>query len=190
VPAAGGHHHGHGHDDVDPHAWLDPRNVMVYVKNIAQSLSALDPQGASRYQANSAAYLKELEALDAFAQAEFASVPPAQRRVITSHNAFGYFGARYQIKFSALQGIIPEGEPSAKEVAQLIRQIKKDNIRAVFAENMRNPQMLAQISKDTGVTLGGKLYVGALSGPTEPGSTYLLLMHHNITQMAAGMQRN
>lgn len=185
-----GHQHGHDHGASDPHAWQDPRHVMVYVKNIAKSLSSLDVAGADSYQRNSEGYLKELQALDAFAQAQFAAVPVAQRQVITSHDAFGYLGARYQIKFLAPKGINPDGEPSAKEVAQLIRQIKKDKIRAVFVENMSNPQLLAQIAKDTGVTLGPKLYVDALSGPTEPGGSYLLLMRHNVTQLVAGMKLN
>ena len=190
LPDSAGHQHGHDHDSADPHAWQDPRNVMVYVKNIAKSLSSLDAAGADSYQRNSEAYLKELAALDAFARADFAAVPTAKRRVITSHDAFGYFGERYQIKFLAPQGINPDGEPSAREVAQLIRQIKQDRVRAVFVENMSNPQLLAQIAKDTGVTLGAKLYVDALSGPAEPGSSYLLMMRHNVTQLAAGMKLN
>ena len=113
-----------------------------------------------------------------------------QRQVITSHDAFGYFAARYQIIFLAPQGINADVEPSAKEVAQLIRQIKRDKIKAVFVENMSNPKLLAQITQDTGVALGPKLYVDALSGPNEPGSTYLKMMHHNVTQLVAGMQRN
>ncbi|MDR3370761.1 metal ABC transporter substrate-binding protein [Rhodoferax sp.] len=176
--------------DVDPHAWQDPRNVMLYIKNIAKSLSDLDPAGATSYQTNSTAYLKELQTLDADNQRQFAALSVHQRQVITSHDAFGYFGARYQIKFLAPQGVSTESEPSAKEVALLIRQIKKDYIRAVFMENMSNSQLLAQIAKDAGVTLGPKLYVDALSGPTEPGSTYLKLMHHNVTQLVARMKLN
>jgi zinc/manganese transport system substrate-binding protein len=193
MPAEDGHAkqdaHGHPHD-VDPHAWQDPRNVMLYVKNIAKSLSSLDSTWASSYQANSAAYLKELETLDADNQAQFAALSAHQRQVITSHDAFGYFGARYQIQFLAPQGVSTESEPSAKEVALLIRQIKKDKIRAVFMENMSNSQLLAQVAKDTGVTLGPKLYVDALSGPTEPGSTYLKLMQHNVRQLVARMKLN
>lgn len=182
--------HGHGHSATDPHAWQDPTNVKLYVKNIAKSLSSLDPQGADSYQKNSSAYIKELDALDAFAKEQLTSLTRQQRQVITSHDAFGYFGAHYQIRFLAPQGLSTEGEPSAKEVAQLIRQIKQDKIRAVFVENMSNPRLLAQIAKDTGVTLGPKLYVDALSGPNEPASSYLKLMHHNITQLVAGMKLN
>lgn len=178
------------HHDMDPHAWQDPRNVIIYVNNIAKSLSNLDPAGANSYYKNSASYIQELEALDANNQAQFAALSARQRQVITSHDAFGYFGARYQIQFLAPQGVSTESEPSAKEVARLIRQIKKDKIHAVFMENMSNSQLLAQITKDTGVTLGPKLYVDALSGPTEPGSTYLKMMQHNVTQLVARMKLN
>jgi len=181
---------GHHHADTDPHAWQDPSNVLIYVKNIAKSLSSLDPEGASSYQKNSEAYLKELLALDQFAKDQMATIPAAKRQVITSHDAFGYFAARYQVKFLAPQGINADTEPSAKEVAQLIRQIKRDHIKAVFVENMSNPKLLAQIAQDTGVTLGAKLYVDALSGPNEPGATYLKMMHHNVTQLVAGMAQN
>ena len=180
----------HNQAATDPHAWQDPSNVIIYVKNIAKSLASLDPAGASSYQKNSEAYIQELQALDQFSQAQFASLSAKQRQVITSHDAFGYFAARYQIRFWAPQGINADVEPSATEVAQLIRQIRRDQIKAVFVENMSNPKLLAQIAQDTDVTLGAKLYVDALSGPNEPGSTYLKMMRHNVTQLVAGMQRN
>lgn len=188
LPGEAGHAHDHGH--TDPHAWQDPRNLMVYVKNIANSLSSLDPSGATSYITNSNAYIEQLQALDQAAQRRFAALSPQQRRVITSHDAFGYFGARYQIAFLAPQGVNPDGEPSAKAVAQLIRQIKKDNIRAVFVENMSNPKLLAQLAKDTGVTLGPKLYVDALSAPGESGDSTLKMLQHNINVLAEGMQKN
>lgn len=181
---------GHQHAEADPHGWQDPSNVVVYVKNIAKSLASLDPAGESSYQENSETYIKELEALDQFTKDQLAPLSVKQRQVITSHDAFGYFAARYQIRFLAPQGINADVEPSAKEVAQLIRQIKRDKIKAVFVENMSNPKLLAQITQDTGVALGPKLYVDALSGPNEPGPTYLKMMHHNVTQLVAGMQRN
>ena len=181
---------GHAHADTDPHGWQDPTNVVIYVKNIVKSLSSADPAGTDSYQKASDTYIAELTALDQFAKDQFAAIPAAKRQVITSHDAFGYLAARYQIKFLAPQGINADAEPSAKAVAMLIRQIKRDKIRAVFVENMSNPALLAQITQDTGVTLGPKLYVDALSGPTEPGSNYLKLMRHNITQLAAGMRLN
>jgi len=182
--------HDDDHGDADPHAWQDPTQVMVYVKNIAKALSKLDPAGADSYKRQSEAYLKELQALDDFAKAAFAPVPAAQRKVITGHQAFNYLGARYQIQFLAAQGVSTQAEPSAKAVAQLIAQIRKDKIRAIFPENNSNTQLLAQVAQESGVKVGAKLYTGALSGPNEPGSTYLTMMRYNITQLAEGMKRN
>ena len=186
MPPENGHHHA----ESDPHAWQDPSHVVLYVKNIAKSLSSLDPENASSYQKNSEAYIKELLALDQFTKDQVATIALPKRQVITSHDAFGYFATRYQIKFLAPQGLNADAEPSAKEVAILIRQIKRDHIKAVFVENMSNPKLLAQITQDTGVTLGPKLYVDALSGPDEPGSSYLKMMRHNVTQLVAGMKLN
>jgi len=181
---------GHAHSEADPHGWQDPSNVVVYVKNIAKSLSDADSAGAKSYQINSENYIRELTALDQFAQQQLSVIAPGKRKVITSHDAFGYFAARYQITFLAPQGVNADTEPSAKEVAQLIRQIKREQIRAVFVENMRNPKLLAQIARDTGVSPGPKLYVDALSGSDQAGSSYLKMMRHNITQLVAGMRLN
>ena len=176
--------------ETDPHAWQDPTNVLVYVRNIAAALGKLDPAGASIYQANSEAYAKELQALDADAKTQIAAIPQPKRKVITSHDAFGYFGEHYGIAFYAPQGMSTEAEPSAKAVAQLIRQIKKEQIKAVFVENMSSPKLLAQLSQDAGVTAGATLYVDALSKATGPANSYLKLMRHNVTQLVAGMKQN
>lgn len=181
---------GHSHAETDPHAWQDPTHVIAYVRNIAAALEQLDPPSASSYQRNSEAYIKELQALDAWAKEQFAAIPASKRKVITSHDAFGYFGAHYQVSFLAPQGLSTEAEPSAKEVAQLIRQIQREKIKAVFVENMSNPKLLAQLSKDAGVTVGPELYVDALSAPGGPADTYLKLMRHNVTQLVSGMKQN
>lgn len=182
--------HGHSHQDADPHAWQNPNNVVLYVQNIAAGLSRVDPAGASSYQANAARYAALLKDFDAQARAQFAAVPEAKRKVITSHDAFGYLAAHYQIKFLAPEGVNADATPSAKHVAELIRQMKRENIKAIFVENMSNPKLIAQLGKDAGATLGGTLYSDALSGPTEPGSSYLKLMQHNVTQLLAGMRLN
>ena len=181
---------GHPHDEADPHAWQNPLNVVLYTRNIAAALAKTDPAGATAYQANASAYVKELQALDAWAKAQFAAIPADKRKVITSHDAFGYLAAQYQIGFLAPQGVSTAAEPSAKEVAQLIRQIQREKIRAVFVENMSNPRLLAQLGKDTGVTVGPALYVDALSAAGGPADSYLRLMRHNVTQLAAGMRGN
>lgn len=180
----------HGQKEADPHAWQNPSNVVLYVKNIAAGLSKADPGGAATYRANAAAYAVELKMFDAWAKEQFATVPLAKRKVITSHDAFGYFAAQYQITFLAPEGINADTEPSAKHVAELIRQMKREKIKAVFVENMSNPKLVAQLSKDAGVSVGGTLYSDALSGPAEPGSSYLKMMRHNVTQLLAGMRLN
>lgn len=180
----------HLHDEFDPHAWQSPDNVMLYVRNISAALSKADPAGSAVYQANTDTYVKELQALDTWAKTQFAAIPPAGRKVITSHNAFGYFAAQYQIKFLAPQGISTDAQASAKSVAQLIKQIQREKIRAVFVENMSNPKLLAQLGKDAGVTIGPALYVDALSAAGGPADSYLKLMRHNVMQLALGMKQN
>lgn len=183
-------HTGHAHEETDPHAWQNPNNVVLYVRNIAAGLSKVDAAGAASYQANAEAYVKELQALDAWAKAQIATIPTDTRKVITSHDAFGYFAAHYGVKFLAPQGVNTETEPSAKQVAQLIKQIQREKIRAVFVENMGNPKLIAQLSKDAGATLGASLYADALSAPDQPGATYLQMVRHNVAHLVAGMRLN
>lgn len=137
-----------------------------------------------------AAYVKELQALDSWASGQFATIPADKRKVITSHDAFGYFAAHYRIEFLAPQGVSTDAEPGAKGVAQLIQQIRREKIKAVFLENMSNPRLLAQLSKDAGVSPGATLYVDALSAPGGPADNYLALMRHNVRQLVLGMQKN
>ena len=179
-----------GHEETDPHAWQNPDNVVMYVRNISAALAKVDPAGAAAYRTNAEAYAKELQTLDAWAGEQFAAIPAARRKVITSHDAFGYFAEHYQIRFLAPQGVSTDAEPSARQVAQLIKQIQREKIRAVFVENMSNPRLLAQLSRDAGVTVGPALYVDALSAVGGPADTYLKLMRHNVTQLAAGMLAN
>ena len=178
------------HAETDPHAWQNPQNVVRYVRNIAAGLAKADPAGATLFQSNADAYVKELQSLDTWAKEQVATIPQAKRKVITSHDAFGYFAAHYGITFLAPQGVNTEAEPSAKEVAKLIRQIQREKIRAVFVENMSNPKLIAQLSQDAGATVGASLYADALSASTQPGSTYLKMMRHNVTQLVAGMRLN
>ena len=176
--------------ETDPHAWQNPTNVMVYVKNIAKGLSKVDPVNAGTYQANADKYTLELQTLDAWAKEQISAIPVAKRKVITSHDAFGYFGIQHGVAFLAPQGMSTEIEPSAKQVAQLIRQIQREKVKAVFVENISNPKLLAQLSKDAGVTVGASLYSDALSTADKPGSTYLKMMRHNVLQLTAGMKQN
>jgi zinc/manganese transport system substrate-binding protein len=179
-----------GHGNTDPHAWQNPINVVLYVRNIAAGLTKVDPGGGPFYQVNAEEYVKELIALDTWAKEQFAAIPADKRKVITSHDAFGYFAAQYSLQFLAPQGVNTSAEPSARQVGQLIAQIKREKIRAVFLENMNSPKLLAQLSKDAGTAPGASLYVDALSTPGQSGASYLQMMRHNITQLVAGMKQN
>lgn len=184
------HEHGHEHGHLDPHAWQDPHNVMLYVANIAAALARVDPQGAALYRANAAGYQQQLRELDAWAGARFAAIPVNQRRAVTAHAAFDYLAARYGLRLSALQALSTDSEPSARAMGELVRRMRQDGTRAVFAENLRNARLLRQLAGEAGVTVGGKLYSDALSAPRGPAPTYLALMRYNVEQLAGGMQGN
>lgn len=184
------HDHGHDHGKVDPHAWQNPANVHVYVANIAAGLSRADPANATHYQQRAASYVQELQALEQWAEKEVASIPAAKRRVITSHDAFGYLGQRFKIEFLAPQGMNTEAEASAKGVGKLIQQAKREGIKAIFVENVSNPKLLEQISRETGAKVGGRLYSDALSQPSGVAGSYLAMMRYNIATLVAGMRQN
>ncbi|MEO8599104.1 MAG: metal ABC transporter substrate-binding protein [bacterium] len=179
-----------GQIHADPHAWQDPTNVITYAGNIAAALGKIDPAGAHYYQANRDRYVKSLKELDGWASQQFAQIPVAKRKVITSHDAFGYLGARYQITFLAPQGTSTDSEASAKGVAKLIGQIRRERIKSVHIENMSNPKLLQQISREAGVTMGAKLYADALSGPQDGAPSYLKMMRYNIEQLMSGLKLN
>jgi zinc/manganese transport system substrate-binding protein len=180
-------HEGHDHGAFDPHAWQSVTNVALYVGNIERGLAAADPAGAETYAANAAAYLAELDTLDAEIRAAVAALPEDRRTVVTSHDAFGYFAADYGLTFVAPQGVSTEAEASAQDVAALITQIKGESIGAVFVENIADPRLLDQIASETGARIGGTLYSDALSAPDGPAASYLAMMRHNLSQLTAAL---
>ncbi|WP_205700927.1 metal ABC transporter substrate-binding protein [Jeongeupia sp. USM3] len=187
---AGEGHDDHGHDHgTDPHAWQDVDNARLMVKNIAAALAKIDPAGAGVYQANAAKYDGQLAELARWADAQVAAIPAAKRKVITSHDAFGYLGARYKITLLSPQGLSTEAEASAKDVGKLIRQIKQSGIKAVFVENISNRKLIEQIGRETGASLEGELYSDALSKNPQANS-YVNMYRHNITTLVAGMKAN
>lgn len=185
---ASGHRHNPHHAE-DPHVWQDPACVKQMVDNIRNALTAADPAGRSYYRNRAASYNRELDQLLQWAQQEIATIPAAKRTVLTSHDAFGYLGQRLGIQFLAPQGVSTETEASAREVAQLIRQMKKTGIRAVFMENISNPRLIEQIARETGTRPNGRLYSDALSR-SGPASSYLGMYRHNIGTLTAGMRNN
>lgn len=179
--------HDHDHGGIDPHAWQSVANAEIYVANIRDALIAADPAGKAAYEANASAYTAKLEALDAQVKAAMAAIPESRRRIITSHDAFGYFGAAYGIEFIAPQGVSTESEASAKDVARIIRQIKAENIPAVFMENISDPRLVKRIAKETQAKIGGELFSDALSDDKGPASTYIDMMKNNITQLSSAL---
>jgi zinc/manganese transport system substrate-binding protein len=171
----------------DPHAWQSLKNGQLYVKNIAAALCAADAAGCSSYEANAAKYSAEIGALDADVIAQIAAIPAAKRQVITTHDAFGYFGDAYGVKFLAPEGISTDSEASAADVAKLIQQIRADGVSALFIENMSDGRLVEQIARETGVTVGGELYADALSEPDQGAATYLDMFRHNIGLLAPAM---
>ena len=183
-------HEGHDHGATDPHAWQSLTNGVLYVQNIAKALCAVDADGCATYTANAEAYTAELTTLDTTVRAELDAVPAEQRKVITTHDAFGYFGEAYGVTFLAPEGISTDAEPSAADVAKLIVQIKDEGVRALFIENMSDPRLIQQIADETGATLGGELYADALSEPDGPAPTYLDMFRHNVGLLIPAMEGN
>ena len=186
-----GEEHGeesHAHGEADPHVWLDVRNVLVWVENIRQALSALDPAHADRYAANAAAYRAELEALDAWVLEQVAQVPPQNRKLVTNHPAFGYFADRYGFEqVAAVYPISPGAEPSAREIAELEETIRRFGVPAVFAETTVNPKLAEQVARDTGVRLV-TLYTGSLGGPGSGVESYIDLIRYDVSAIVNALK--
>lgn len=171
----------------DPHAWQSLTNAEIYVRNIAKALGELDPANLNVYIERRDAYLTRLHALLKKADAQIAGLPTSQRKVVTSHDAFGYLGQAWQLKFIAPQGLSTHDEPSAAEVAALIRQIRSEGVRAVFVENIRDPRLIRQIADEAGAKVGGTLYSDALAS-AGPASTYLGMFEHNLDTLMAALK--
>jgi zinc/manganese transport system substrate-binding protein len=171
----------------DPHAWQDLANGKIYVANIRDGLIAADPDGKSVYEANAAKYLGEIMKEDDAVRAALTTLPQARRKIITSHDAFGYFGKAYGLEIIAPQGVSTESEASAQDVAKIIRQIKQEKIPAVFIENITDHRLLDQIARETGAKIGGALYSDALSEAGGPAPTYLDMFRHNVGAITAAL---
>jgi zinc/manganese transport system substrate-binding protein len=178
-----------GHVELDPHAWQSIADAKIYVANIRDGLIAADPEGASAYRANANNYLGKLDALEKEVTAEIAKIPPGRRQIITTHDAFGYFGTAYGFRFIAPEGVSTETEASARDVAKIIRQIKAQKIPAVFLENVTDPRLARNIAAESGATIGGTLYSDALSPPNGPASTYIDMMRNNVRELSAALAK-
>jgi zinc/manganese transport system substrate-binding protein len=175
--------------EADPHAWQSVANTRIYVANIRDALIAIDPADKSVFEANAAGYLGRLDALDAQIKAEIAKIPPDRRKLVTTHDAFGYFGTAYGIEFIAPHGVSSEAEASARDVARIIAQIRAQKIPAVFLENVSDPRLLERIAQESGARIGGTLYSDALTEPNGPAPTYIDMMRHNVNELVAALGR-
>ena len=183
---AGGHGHGHDHGS-DPHAWQSVGNVKLYVANIRDALAAADPAGKAAYEANAAAYSGKLDALEQEVREAVARIPADRRKIITTHDAFGYFAEAYGVQFIAPHGVSTEAQAAAKDVARIILQIRRQKIPAVFLENVTDPRLIKQIADETGAKIGGTLYSDALTDDKGPAPTYIDLIRHNIRTLGAAL---
>lgn len=166
--------------EVDPHAWNSLTNGIIYVNNIEAALSAASPADAPMFKKNADAYRAELMALHNRALRDIARLPADKRVVVTAHDAFGYLASAYGLSFLAPQGIDTEAEPSAKELAELITFLNERGAGALFVENIANSDLIAQISRETGIEIGGRIYSDALSVKGSPATSYLAMFTHNL----------
>ena len=166
--------------EVDPHAWNSLTNGIIYVNNIEAALSAASPQDAAYFKANADAYRAQMMVLHDRALADIATLPEGKRIVVTAHDAFGYLANAYGLTFLAPQGIDTEAEPSAKELAELIAFLNEQGAGALFVENIANADLIEQISKETGIKIGGRIYSDALSVKGSPATSYLAMFAHNL----------
>jgi len=174
-------------EGVDPHAWQDVANAKIYVEEIRDGLARVDPDGAEIYEENARAYIDELKALDEEIVKTVNAIPPARRRVVSTHDAFGYFSARYGVTFLSPQGVSTETEASAKDIAWIIDDVKDHKAPAVFLENVSDPRLAKRIAAETGARLGGTLYSDTLSTPKGDGATYIDMMRHNVKELARAL---
>ena len=173
--------------DADPHAWQSVADAKIYVANITDALVAADAADAEVFRANAQAYLTKLDALDREVRKAVAKIPPSRRKVISTHDAFGYFAAAYGIEFIAPSGVSTESEASARDIAGIITEIKREKIPAVFLENISDPRLIRRISAETGAKVGGTLYSDSLTGEKGDAPTYIELVRHNIKALTGAL---
>lgn len=180
-------HHHPGRQVSDPHAWQSVANLKIYVANIRDGLRAADPSGADFYEANAKDYLGKLDALEREVIETVGKIPAERRKVITTHDAFGYFAGAYRVEFIAPSGVSADSEPSARDVVRIVAQIRRQKIPAVFMENISDPRLMQQIARETGARIGGTLYSDALSDANGPAASVIDMMRSNVRELAKAL---
>lgn len=172
----------------DPHAWNSMHNGVIYATNVMNALIKADPDDAADIRHSGERYIQQLQKLDSWAKSEFAGVAQSKRKVLTSHDAFGYFGQRYGVTFLAPVGFSTEAEASASDVAAIIKQLRAEHITIYFMENQTDPRLVKQIASETGAQPGGELYPEALSAASGPAPTYEAAFKHNVETLLHSMK--
>jgi zinc/manganese transport system substrate-binding protein len=175
---------------IDQHAWLDPRNGIIYVRNIAAALVRLDPAGAADYRARAAAYTTELQAIDDWARKKITGVPAGKRRALASHDSLQYIATAYGITLLSVNGWTNKTEPSAAELGRLARQIRAEHVKALFLDSITDPRAIERIAGETGAVVAGTLYGDSLSPAAGDADTYLKMLRHDVSTLTAGMLSN
>ena len=175
---------------IDQHAWLDPKNGIVYVKNIAQALARVDPANAADYHSRETAYIKQLQTVDAWLRTEMTAVPAAKRRIIASHDSLQYLAKACGITLISVNGWTNKSEPSAAELARLAQQIGAEHVHALFLDSITDPRAMERIAKETGASISGTLYGDSLSKPDGEAGTYIAMLRHDVATLKAGMLKN
>jgi zinc/manganese transport system substrate-binding protein len=177
-------------ESIDQHAWLDPRNGLIYARNIAEALARLDPDGAAGYRSRAAAYAQEIQAVDDWARREMAAVPAGKRRALASHDSLQYIANAYAITLLSVNGWTNKAEPSAEELAKLARQIRAAHVKALFLDSITDPRAIRRIAEETGAVIGGTLYGDSLSPSPGEADTYIKMLRHDMSMLKAGMLSN
>ncbi len=173
----------------DPHAWMDAENGLIYIRNIRDGLIAIDPQNANFYEQQHARYSLQLAALHQYIQSRMATIPPQHRILITSHDAFSYFGKKYGLTVSAMMGVSTEADAQTSDMERVVNALEKNKVPAIFIESTINPKMLQQIAKDHGVIIGGSLYADSVGEPGTPGESYIGMLRHNADVISTALSR-
>jgi ABC-type Zn uptake system ZnuABC Zn-binding protein ZnuA len=176
-------------NSADPHAWMSAANGLIYIRNIRDALTTILPEYAEEFDFNYRLYAEQIKTLDEEIAAQIQALPPAKRVLITSHDAFRYYGKRYGIRVEAVLGTSTDADVQTSDIRRLNRVLEESEVPAVFIESTVNPKVLQQIARDNGVVIGGSLYADSLGDPDSPGGTYLKMLRHNTRVIVGGLSR-
>jgi ABC-type Zn uptake system ZnuABC Zn-binding protein ZnuA len=179
----------HADEEIDPHWWQDPRNAVIATREIETALAAADPDGAAAYADQAARYRADIEALDEAVAACWARVPEQQRKLVTTHDALGYYAERYGLEVvgTVIPSLSTQGQPSAGELAELAETIRHEGVKVVFAESSVDPKVEEAIAGEAGAEVGRPLWADALGPEGSGGATYLESIASNTEAMVDGV---